>query len=126
MRHAVSIVIAFILLAEAFLPSTDKCELIKLVNLIDHYQEVQEDTSLFVFLASHYGGAEKSESHRRDSHDENLPFQERSCCHGLVFFSEQTRFPLLIPEPAVQKQDPFYLAPVAPAYRMPVFQPPQS
>ncbi len=86
MRIFATLSLASLLLFQSLTPGMDWCcELPKVDNLVEHYQELSKNSSVSVtdFIVSHYGN---ENTDHQDSHDGELPFQgNHSCCHVHVF-----------------------------------------
>ncbi|MEB2787099.1 hypothetical protein [Algoriphagus persicinus] len=67
------------------------CELQKLPNLFDHYEEHQEfdGDSFLEFLAEDYlNDKDDVQGHHDDSDHDDLPFHgQHQCCHGYIFIA---------------------------------------
>lgn len=129
MKNVLSIGLVFLFFIQALLPNMDICcEIPKIPNLLEHYQEHQrdEDFNLWSFLNFHYGKQAKDTHHQQDSQDENLPFKGQPCCHGVVWFvpsfnTYSNDFHLITaPERRFDYQQPLHSE-----YRHSIFQPPR-
>ena len=92
MNSILSISFSFLFLIQGLAPGMDLCcELPKLPNLFEHYEEFAEHDGLsFIsFLDLHYGDGQDAEDHHHDDeHDENLPFHgQHQCCHVNIFMT---------------------------------------
>lgn len=83
MKLLSSLSLSLIFLFQSLGPGMDWCcELPKLDNLVQHFEELHEEeqVSFVDFITDHYG---KEIIDHKDEHDEELPFQENhSCCHA--------------------------------------------
>ncbi|QED37171.1 hypothetical protein FK178_05360 [Antarcticibacterium arcticum] len=104
------------------------CELLKIPNLVEHYNEQTADTGItfFEFLDYHYGDQESSKNHENDAHDGELPLQgHHSCSHGISLISPEKFGLISIELPENQRTSIFYQPPFSSASLGSVFQPPQ-
>lgn len=105
------------------------CELPKINNLIEHYQEISAkgDTSFAHFLGDHYGIDKDQHHDEKDNHDSELPFQgSHSCCHILVFVDATSFASFSLEYPIPNITNDFYQSSFYSASLGAVFQPPQS
>ncbi|MBZ9731101.1 hypothetical protein LB467_15505 [Salegentibacter sp. JZCK2] len=122
--------LSLIFLFQSLGPTMDWCcNLPKIPNLVEHYKEQAEDTgiSFLKFINDHYGDQETSQSHEKDGHDEELPFQgSHSCCNVLVYIDtlEFKSFSLEFPQP--QTTTTFYQRSFSSASLGSLFQPPKA
>lgn len=71
------------------------CELQKLPNLLEHYQEHKacNDNSFLIFLINDFFHADDLAQDHEDSEHENLPFHgNHNCCHPTSFYANQQHF----------------------------------
>lgn len=90
MNAIISISFSFLFLMQAIGPNMDLCcELQKLPNLFDHYQEHKEfdGDSFLQFLAEDYlNDKGDAQGHHDDSDHDDLPFHgQHQCCHPSIF-----------------------------------------
>ncbi|SMD44725.1 hypothetical protein SAMN00777080_3353 [Aquiflexum balticum DSM 16537] len=92
MNSILSISFSFLFLMQATAPGMDLCcELQKLPNLFDHYEEHQEfdGDSFLDFLAEDYfNDTGDAQGHHDDSDHDDLPFHgQHQCCHVHIFMT---------------------------------------
>lgn len=70
----------------------DMHELLKISNLIEHFQEHFEgepDSTVLELLEMHYSSDSKTADHHGKDHDKhtgNVPFQSHTCCHSVTVY----------------------------------------
>ena len=125
MNLITSIFLTFLFLLQGFGLTMDLCcELPKISNLLDHYEEHNEvfGDSFMEFLEEDYFTFDGSQEH------EELPFQgsHHCCSHSLVFQSLQIDF-VISPEIAeLKRQYSFYNSELFSEFLDSPFQPPQG
>ncbi len=92
MNFITSISLTFLFLLQGFGLTLDLCcELPKISNLLEHYEEHNEafGDSFMEFLEENYFTFDGSQKHHEDSNHEDLPFQgsHHCCSHSLVYHS---------------------------------------
>lgn len=104
------------------------CELLKIPNLVEHYDEQTEANGIgFIeFLAYHYGDQKDFENHKDDEHHGELPLQgHHVCSHGISFVNSHS-FELIVIEPLEHQSTSIYYKPsFSTATLDSIFQPPQ-
>ncbi|UJH91900.1 hypothetical protein LZ575_04435 [Antarcticibacterium sp. 1MA-6-2] len=121
--------LSFIFLFQSSGPVMDWCcELLKIPNLVEHYNEQTAGSGIgFIeFLDYHYGDQKNLNRHQDDGHDGELPLQgHHVCSHGFSFVNSDT-FELAVIEPLEdQSISVFYQPPFSSAALGGIFQPPQ-
>lgn len=104
------------------------CELLKIPNLVEHYNEQTEDSGIGFteFLDYHYGDQKKVERHKDDGHDGKLPLQGgHSCSHGISFINSEDFGFITIELSEDQRISVFYQPPFSSAILDSLFQPPR-
>lgn len=105
-----SISLTFLFLLQGFGLTLDLCcELPKISNLLEHYEEHNETfgDSFMEFIAEDYFTFDGSKKHHEDSNHEELPFQgnHHCCAHSLVYYSLNTEFEI---SPEIVESKPQY------------------
>ena len=104
------------------------CELLKIPNLVEHYNEQTEDSGIgFIeFLDYHYGDQKNVERHKDDGHDGELPLQgHHGCSHGFSFVNSEA-FELIVIEPFEDRNTSIFYQPLFSSASLGrIFQPPQ-
>lgn len=130
MNHITSITLTFLFLLQGLGLTLDLCcELPKISNLFEHYEEHNEafGGSFMEFLEEDYFTFDGKKEHHDDSDHEDLPFQgsHHCCAHSLVFQSLDTEY-VISPEIAeVKPQYTFYNSEFFSEFLDSPFQPPQ-
>ncbi len=89
MKLLISILLGGYFFLGSLMPGMDFCELLKIPELVHHFQEHQQadhELGFIEFLAFHYG-SENSEP--PDEHE--LPFKDHHCCAGHTHSAITTR-----------------------------------
>ncbi|HET8753118.1 MAG TPA: hypothetical protein VFM59_02075 [Salinimicrobium sp.] len=105
------------------------CDLPKVPNLIEHFNEQAEDSgiSFLNFMDYHYGDKENSPSHENDGHDEELPFQgSHSCCNIIAYIDSSNFETYSLKVSEVHTAPLFYQPSFSSASLGSVFQPPKA
>ena len=131
MNSFASISFIFIFLVKGMFPGIDLgCELQKLPNLLDHYQEHKtcNDNSFLIFLVNDYinlaGDAEQP--HHDDTDHEELPFHgNHQCCHASTFYASDGHFSITAFEYAFQAEFDSYKPPHSSEFLDSPLRPPQ-
>lgn len=92
---------AFLFLIQGLAPNMDLCcELQKLPNLFEHYEEHRacNDGSFWQFLVNDYLDVDgDSQDHHGDAEHDSLPFQgNHQCCNPPVFYASDQYFALVV------------------------------
>jgi len=132
MHSFAAILLALLFTLQSVTPNMDLCcELQKLPNLIEHYQEhaqLDDAASWFTFLELHYGSGQSSREHHSDEHDGELPFQgKHHCSHAPVCYSLQHESSLaIVLNFATESGFGHYTASFTSEYPDTPFQPPRA
>ena len=128
MKFFVTTFLSFMILFQTSGPVADLCcELLKLPNLIEHYEECAAgaEISFEDFLDAHYGDRSESPEHE-DRHDGKLPLQgHHSCSHGITVLNSEIFEFAAIEFIEAPRASIFYQAPFSSASLDGIFQPPQ-
>ena len=100
MNSFLSISFAFLFLIKGIIPSVDlSCELKKLPNLFEHYQEHKacNNGSFLNFLVNDFfHGGTLGQDHDDSEHD-NLPLHgNHNCCHPSTFYANAQQFSIAV------------------------------
>ena len=132
MNSILSISFGFLLLMQAMVPNMDLCcELQKLPNLFDHYEEHKEfdGDSFLQFLTEDYlNDKGDAQGHHDDSDHDDLPFHgQHQCAHGYVFIASLLdRIEMGTIHFSTQTKASLYTFSISSEYLDTPFQPPQS
>lgn len=130
MNFITSISLTFLFLLQGFGLTLDLCcELPKISNLFEHYEEHNETygDSFMEFLEEDYFTFDGSQEHHENSGHEDLPFQgsHHCCSHSLVFYSSNIEY-MISPEiTELKPQYSFYSSEFFSEFLDSPFQPPQ-
>jgi hypothetical protein len=106
------------------------CELPKLTNLVEHFQEHKKcnDNSFVIFLLTDYLNVDgEPKDHSDDSDHHNLPFNgNNNCCHISVLYSPDQHFEVGGVNFAVQNKFDFYSLFLTALFPDSLFQPPKA
>lgn len=130
MRSFTSIVFVLLFLFSGIVPGVDLgCELKKLPNLFDHYEEHKacNNGSFWQFLVNEYLDADcGSEPHKDDPNHENLPFHGgHQCCQNSVYYASQEYFSIVLIEHFSQTRFAYTRQFLPTGFYDTPFQPPQ-
>jgi hypothetical protein len=131
MRSLAAIAFITLFMIKGLLPSLDlSCELQKLPNLFEHYEEHKacHDDSFWNFLIEDYlAFDDHSNGHHDDSDHEDLPFQgSHECFHTAHFSAPEITFELISFESFTSELETSYFPPVSTEYLDSPFQPPKA
>lgn len=114
MKSLASIFFITLFLAQGIAPCMDLCcELQKLPNLFEHYEDHKErnDSSFWQFLVNHFVNTDEHPKDHDDTEHQDLPFQGgHQCCHPPVFYVPDVSFTMTVPEHVVQMKFHFHNA----------------
>ncbi len=107
------------------------CELQKLPNLFDHYEEHKkfDGDSFFQFLVEDYlNNYGDDQGHHDDSDHDDLPFHgQHQCCHGYIFIAPPMElFELSTLNFSIQIRTGIYSFSLCSEYSESPFQPPKA
>lgn len=132
MNYILSISFSFLFLLQAMGPNMDLCcELQKLPNLFDHYEEHKafDGDSFFQFLAEDYlNDKGEAQGHHDDSDHDDLPFHgQHQCCHGSIFIAPLlSHIEMTVFHFSTQAKTSLYAFSVSTEYLDTPFQPPKA
>ncbi|UII29634.1 hypothetical protein LVD17_15140 [Fulvivirga ulvae] len=131
MKNFVSIMMVTFVLIRGLAPSMDICcELQKLPNLLEHYQQHKDcngGASFLQFLAEDYFDLQKNaDDHHDDNDHSNLPFQgDHQCCHSFVFYTFNQEIPATVINFIVDDKVDCYKSFFSSQFPDSLFQPPR-
>lgn len=131
MNSLASISFVVLFLVKGIFPGIDLgCELKKLPNLLDHYQEHKacNDNSFLIFLVNDYINldGDSEQPHHDDTDHEDLPFHgNHQCGYTSIFYASDEGFSLTAFEYAIEATFAFYKASRSSEFLDSPFQPPQ-
>ncbi|HSM62957.1 MAG TPA: hypothetical protein VK833_03360 [Gillisia sp.] len=126
-----SISLTFLFLLQGFGLSVDLCcELPKISNLLEHYEEHNEafGDSFMEFLEEDYFSFNDSQKHHDNSDHEDLPFQgnHHCCSHTLVYYTLNTDYVITPELVELNPEYSFFNSEFFSEYLDSPFQPPQG
>lgn len=130
MNSFASISLVLLFLIKGMAPGIDLgCELQKLPNLLNHYEEHKacNDGSFWQFILDDYINFDgDSQDHHNDDEHKNLPFHgNHHCCNFSIFFTSDEHFTVMVLDFTTQTKFSFHDSFQPSEFLDSPFQPPQ-